>query len=191
MDALTHSGPGYDLTPDDDGWDDSGPGGGRILDAVTHSGPGYAYSLSAATEMAENAALKQRRNKELNDALLEGFDRFRRAVRSLEAAALTEDRGEKNGHRERAVEGFRAYLQHADGAISLALNAAREALGPLDVRPRLALNRLDRMLRKSAIEVRDSINDLEQSERPGERIIRQSQVAVKQATSSWESICHV
>lgn len=187
LDALTHSGPGYELAQDD-AWTEPRAGVSRFLDAVTHSGPGY--TLPSVAEVAEITELKRRKTKDLDGALLEGFEQFFYAIGNLEAASRVEDPEEKKKHREAAVAFLRAYLQYADGSLDLALEAAREALGPLDVRSRLMLYRLDRVLRRLKTTVKGLIIALERSGKPRERITHQSQVAVKRATRSMEVLCH-
>ncbi|MEU0443782.1 hypothetical protein ABZ202_29300 [Streptomyces sp. NPDC006186] len=141
-------------------------------------------------ELAEIAELKRRKTRDLDGALLEGFEKFFYAKGHLEAASRAEDPEEKKKHREAAVACLRAYLLHADGPLDLALRAAREALGPLDLRSRLMLYRLDRVLRRLRTAVRGLLAALERSGKPRERIAHQSQVAVKQATRSMEVLCH-
>ncbi|MGW3497980.1 hypothetical protein [Streptomyces sp. NPDC001020] len=141
-------------------------------------------------EVAEITELKRRKTKDLDGALLEGFEQFFYAIGNLEAASRVEDPEEKKKHREAAVAFLRAYLQYADGSLDLALEAAREALGPLDVRSRLMLYRLDRVLRRLKTTVKGLIIALERSGKPRERITHQSQVAVKRATRSMEVLCH-
>lgn len=187
LDALTHSGPGYELAQDDV-WTDSRTGVSRFLDTLTHSGPGY--SLPSAAEIAEIANLKRRKTDDLNAALLGGFEEFFYAIGHLEAASRAEDAEEKKKQREAAMTHLRAYLKHADGSLNLALEAAREALGPLDLRSRLSLHRLDRILRRLKAAVQSLLGALERSGQPRERIAHQSQAAVKQATRSMEVLCH-
>lgn len=187
LDALTHSGPGYEL-PQDESWTDSRAGVSRFMDALTHSGPGY--SLPSVAEAAEIAELKRRKTNDLHVALLGGFEKFFYAKGRLEAAARAENPEEKKKHREAAMECLRAYLQHADGPLNLALGAAYEALGPLDLRSRLKLHRLDRVLCRLKTAVQSLLVALEGSGKPKERIAHQSQVAVKQATRSMEGLCH-
>lgn len=187
LDALTHSGPGYELAQDDT-WADLRTGTGRFLDALTHSGPGYSQpSVAEATEIAD---LKRQKKRDLDGALLEGFEQFFYAKGHLEAAARLDDAEEKKQHREAAVACLRAYLQHAEGPVDLALGAARESLGPLDLRSRLMLHRLDRILRRLNSAIQVLLVALERSGKPRERIAYQSQVAVKRATRSMEVLCH-
>ncbi|WP_440557659.1 hypothetical protein ACSP97_13450 [Streptomyces sp. SCPE 10] len=187
LDALTHSGPGYELTQDD-AWVEPRSSVSHFLDAVTHNGPGY--SLPSAAELSEIAELKRRKRKDLDGALLEGFEQFFYAKGHLEAAARAESPEEKKQHIEAAVACLRAYLQHADGSLGLALEAAREALGPLDLRSRLMLHRLDRVLRRLKTAVQGLLVALQRSGKPREQIAHQSQVAVKRATRSMEVLCH-
>lgn len=187
LDALTHSGPGYELGQDDV-WTEPRAGVSRLMDAVTHSGPGY--SLPSMAEIAEIAELKRRKTRDLDGALLEGFEQFFYAKGHLEAAVRADDPEDKKQQFEAAVACLRVYLHHADGPLDLALEAAREALGPLDLRSRLMLYRLDRVLRRLKSAVQGLLVALQGSRKPRERITHQSQVAVKQATRSMEVLCH-
>lgn len=187
LDALTHSGPGYELGQDDV-WTEPRAGISRLLDAVTRSGPGY--SLPSVAEMSEIAELKRRKTKDLDGALLEGFEQFFYAKGHLEAAARADDSEDRNQQFEAAVACLRVFLRHADGPLELAMEAAREALGPLDLRSRLMLYRLDRVLGRLESAVQGLLVALQGSGKPRERITRQSQVAVKQATRSMEVLCH-
>ncbi|MFD8426546.1 MULTISPECIES: hypothetical protein [Streptomyces] len=141
-------------------------------------------------EVAEIAELKRRKTKDLDAALLEGFEKFFYAIGRLEAASRADDPEEKKKHREAAVVCLRAYLEHAHGNIDLALEAAREALGPLDVRSKAKLYRLDRVLRRLKETVEGLIVTLERSGKPRKHITHQSQIAVKRATRSMEGLCH-
>ncbi|MFB7555748.1 hypothetical protein [Streptomyces brevispora] len=187
LDALTHSGPGYELRQDDV-WTEPRTGASRLLDAVTHSGLGY--SLPSVAEVTEIAELKRRKTKDLDGALLEGFEQFFYAKGHLEAAARADDPEARKQQFEAAVACLREYLNHADGPQDLAMEAAREALGPLDLRSRLMLYRLDRLLSRLKSAVQGLLVALQGARKPRERITRQSQVAVKQATRSMEVLCH-
>ncbi|MDX3241485.1 hypothetical protein [Streptomyces sp. ME18-1-4] len=141
-------------------------------------------------EIAEIAELKRRKTRDLDGALLEGFEQFFYAKGHLEAAVRADDPEDKKQQFEAAVACLRVYLHHADGPLDLALEAAREALGPLDLRSRLMLYRLDRVLRRLKSAVQGLLVALQGSRKPRERITHQSQVAVKQATRSMEVLCH-
>ncbi|MEU6330461.1 hypothetical protein ABZ851_24755 [Streptomyces sp. NPDC047049] len=140
--------------------------------------------------MNEIAELKRRKANDLNIALLEGFEHFLYAKGHLEAASRAEGAEEKKSQLEAAVACLRVYLRHADGPMGLALEAAREDLGPLDLRSRLMMHRLDHVLRRLKGAVQSLLGALERPGKPRERIAHQSQVAVKKATRSMEVLCH-
>ncbi|THA28990.1 hypothetical protein E6R18_25950 [Streptomyces sp. A1277] len=142
------------------------------------------------TEASEIAALKRQKMKDLNGVLLEGFEQFFYAKGRLEAMARAGSVEEKEKHLEAAMECLRVYLRHADGVVDLAIGAAREGLGPLDLRSKLMLYRLDRLLRRLRIAIQGLLTALGMSGKPREQITHQSQVAVKRATRSMEGLCH-
>lgn len=187
LNALTHSGPGYELNQDSD-WTGFRTNSSRLLDALTHSGPGY--SLPSQAEIHETSALKRQKAKDLNTAILEGFEMFFYAQGHLEAIPKTRDVDEKKRQREAAMQCLREFLEHADGSMSLALVAAQESLGPLDLRAKFTLRKLDRLMRRMQASIATLLQALARSGQPKERITHQSQVAVKRATRSLEVLCH-
>jgi hypothetical protein len=187
LDAVTHSGPGYELDHDNS-WTGTRVGADRILDSLTHSGPGY--SLPGTAEMLEIAALKRQKKRDLSDALLEGIEKYLYAQGQLEAAPKAKDADEKKKHQEAAMECLRAFLQHVDGPVKLALIAAQESQGPLDLRSKFILRKLEHLLGRLESAVNALLQALARSGQPKERITHQSQVAVKRATRSLEVLCH-
>jgi hypothetical protein len=188
LDALTHSGPGYECNQENT-WTTPQNGTARLLNALTHSGPGY--SLPSMAEQAEIAKLKQSKQSALIDALLEGFEKFFYAEGQLEALAKAKSATEKRERLEAAEAYVREYIQHADGPVALALDAALESLGPLDLRSKVTLLRLQHLSRKLR-NIADSIlHNQENSGKPREEMAHKSQVAVRRATRSMEVVlCH-
>jgi hypothetical protein len=187
LDALTHSGPGYELNHENT-WTESRSTASRYLDALTHSGPGY--SLPSATEIAEIAVLKRQKLNGLNDALLEGFELFFYAKGHLEAMERAETESKKREQLEAAITWLRLFLRHVDGPMDLALMAARESLGPLDLRSKLVLRRLDGLFRRLKAIVEGLLGTLEGPGKPRSAIANRSQAAVKRAARSMEVLCH-
>lgn len=187
LNALTHNGPGYE-PPRNKVSDEPRSHFSRFLDALTHSGPGY--DLDGDPETAELSYLKREKMKDLYGLLLEGLELNLYALGNLEAARRESDSGDRERLIRSAAERLRAYLDITGQPLEIALGSARESLGPLDIRARVNLRKLQRLTSRSRASVRSTLVSATPSSQKAINIPIVPQIAVKRASRSVEAICH-
>lgn len=187
LDALTHNGPGYQ-SPRERALDDSRSNVGRFLDALTHSGPGY--DLPRGNEATEFSHLKREKMKALYDLLLESLELNLYALGNLEAARRESSDLDREKLIQSGAERLQAYLNLTGLPMEIALASARESLGPLDVRAKINLRKLKRLMNSSRTSVKSTLNAAAPPIRRATNIPLGSQAAVKRTSRSIEVICH-
>jgi hypothetical protein len=187
LDALTHNGPGYEL-PRNELSDEPRSRLSRFLDALTHSGPGY--DLDGEPEATEISHLKREKMKALYDLLLESLELNLYALGNLEAARRESDSRDREILIQSATERLRAYLDITGQPLQIALSSARESLGPLDIRAKVNLRKLQRLTIRSRASVRSTLDSATPSSQRASSIPLVPQIAVKRASRSVEAICH-
>ncbi|WP_441246278.1 hypothetical protein [Kitasatospora sp. McL0602] len=139
-DVLARRGPGYDLRPAESSprtgtW-------GRVLDAATHRGPGY--TPASAEELTEHEATARKARNQLAEFLHASFGRILAAKEALEA--MNSATGPTaHDYRVSAEYELRGFLEYFHAEWPPAMAALRDAVGPLDLRTRYLIARLNRL----------------------------------------------